>query len=469
MMERLAFGLFALGLGLLSYLYGVASTKFELFPYEYVHDAWSGGKALYEVWADEFDRMPPGAISLEPGPARIELAARDVSPAGPGRDLILVIGGPYKLTSECPELGCLAWIMDRQGTVYHAWPLDRTEPWGELGRARGFSEDDVYPSSLHLYDNGDLLVSYHVRDAYPYSVGMAKFDKDGKLLWKNAIFSHHDFYVDENGMIYAPSHKIVDSPLAIPGTHRQLECEDRKIYEDLILVLAPDGTVTRRISVLQVLFDSGYGGLVSLTTDMCDPLHSNHVRLLTRDDAPAYPTLAVGDMLISVRNLNTIAILDSETARVKWITSGQTVRQHSPNYLGANDILAFDNLGGPKDKGGSRLAKINLATEATTTLFPGADTPPELNFFTDGAGEIELDASRERALVSLTLQGRGLEIDLRTGDVLWEYDDVHDVTEYVGSTGEGEPKQYARFGLSGIYYVESASFLADVRRPMAAR
>ena len=41
-MERLAFGLFALGLGLLSYFYGVASTKFELFPFEYVRDAWSG-------------------------------------------------------------------------------------------------------------------------------------------------------------------------------------------------------------------------------------------------------------------------------------------------------------------------------------------------------------------------------------------------------------------------------------------
>jgi hypothetical protein len=270
-------------------------------------------------------------------------------------------------------------------------------------------------------------------------------------------------------MIYTPSHKIVDSPLPIPGTHQQLECDEGKIYEDHILVLAPDGTVTRRISVLQALFDSGYGGLVSLTESKCGPLHLNHVRLLTKDDAPAYPTLAAGDMLISMRSLNTIAILDSVTARVKWITSGQTVWQHSPNYLGANDILVFDNLGGPKDKGGSRLAKINLATEATTTLFPGADTPPELNFFTKIAGEIELDASRERALVSLTMQGRGLEIDLRTGDVLWEYNDVHDVTEYMGSTGQGQPRLYARFGLSGLYYVESASFLADARRPMAAR
>ena len=92
-MERLAFGLFALGLAFLSYLYGVASTRFELFPSEFVHDAWIGGKALYEVWAAEFDRKPPGAMSFEPGPARIEHAARGGGSAEPDRDLILVIGG----------------------------------------------------------------------------------------------------------------------------------------------------------------------------------------------------------------------------------------------------------------------------------------------------------------------------------------------------------------------------------------
>ena len=39
------------GLGFLSYLYGVASARFELFPYEVVQDALSAAKALREAWA----------------------------------------------------------------------------------------------------------------------------------------------------------------------------------------------------------------------------------------------------------------------------------------------------------------------------------------------------------------------------------------------------------------------------------
>ena len=46
MVERVAFNLFVLGLAFLGYLYGVASARFGLFPYEIVQDAWSGGTAL---------------------------------------------------------------------------------------------------------------------------------------------------------------------------------------------------------------------------------------------------------------------------------------------------------------------------------------------------------------------------------------------------------------------------------------
>jgi hypothetical protein len=459
--DRLLFGLFVLGLGFLSYLYGVVSARFGLFPYEIVRDAWDGGRALQEVWAEEFTEMPPGSLSFEAQSVKMSAGVPDRVPE-PGRELILMTGGPYMLMSECPELGCLAWIMDRAGTIYHTWPVDRAEPWGDMGRARGFSQiDDTYPEGLHLYDNGDLLVSYQVRGTFPYSVGLAKFDKNGKLLWKSESFTHHWFYVDENGMIYAPSHEIIDSPLAIPDTNKQLVCTQGKIYRDTIIVLSPEGKVSGRIPLLQMLFESDYRGLVILTQDSCDPLHLNDVRLLTKEDAPAYPELAAGDMLVSLRNLNTMLVLDGKTARAKWAASGLTLRQHAPRFFGANSILAFDNEGGPLEKGGSRIVKIDLASRRMSTVFPRADTPPELNFFSEIAGHIDLDANRSRALVSLTMQGRVLEIDLATGQVLWEYDHVHDVSGYMESTGQGMDQRFARFGTTGAYYVNGASFLVD--------
>jgi hypothetical protein len=73
-----------------------------------------------------------------------------------------------------------------------------------------------------------------------------------------------------------------------------------------------------------------------------------------------YPELSAGDLLISMRNINTVAIMDQTTARIKWIASGLTLRQHAPRFLGQNKILVLDNLGGLPEKGGSRLVAVDL-------------------------------------------------------------------------------------------------------------
>ena len=82
--------------------------------------------------------------------------------------------------------------------------------------------------------------------------------------------------------------------------------------------------------------------------------------------------------------------------------------------------------------------------------------------FTEVAGQLDLDAARERVLVALTMEGRAMEIDLRTGEVLWEHDEIHDMTEYMGAE-EGDPRQYARLAVSGLYYVDDPSFLDAAR------
>jgi hypothetical protein len=92
-----------------------------------------------------------------------------------------------------------------------------------------------------------------------------------------------------------------------------------------------------------------------------------------------------------------------------------------------------------------------------------------LNFFSHIGGHVDLDAKRSRALVSLTMQGRALEIDLQTGDVLWEYDNTHDVTPYMASSGQGTDQRFARFGFTGAYYVETADFLSEAAGQAASR
>jgi predicted RNA-binding Zn ribbon-like protein len=121
MLRRLPLVMFIISVGFLSYLYEVASTRFNLFPYEIVRDAWVAGKAAREALANEFDQMPPGALTFETAPGTVQTAPQVADAQTPDQGLILMTGGPYKLMAKCPELGCLAWIMDRSGSVYHTW------------------------------------------------------------------------------------------------------------------------------------------------------------------------------------------------------------------------------------------------------------------------------------------------------------------------------------------------------------
>ena len=464
-MRRIEVVLVVFGISVLAYLYGVASTRKGWFPTTVVEQGWIAAKALEEVWEGEAG-LPPRAIELvdaEPMRLRPSDGAPPRAPT-PSDDLLLISGGPFKLMDFCPELGCLAWLMDRNGTVYHAWPIDPALEWGE--NLSGYAGvESLFPAGGHVYDNGDIVMVFHGHNTFPFGAGIARFDRNGRLLWKNEINAHHWFDIDDAGLIHTPAHRLLDSPVQLGDTGQELTCEDGKIYEDLIVTLDPDGKIVDEMSLLDVYIASGYAGLLELARKDCDPLHLNDVRVLKAEDADAYPDFAVGDILVSTHAINTIAVIDRATRRIKWLTSGTMIAQHSPRFAGHNRILAFDNRGGARidGQGGSRIVSIDVASERTETIFPPLDSPPSLNFFSDVAGVIDLHRSSTRALVSLYDQGRVLEIDLATGDLLWEYDNVHDISAYRSDDDEAAPS-YARFDINSAYYVPWPAFL---QRPVA--
>ena len=44
----------------------------------------------------------------------------------------------------------------------------------------------IAPAGFHLTDEGHLLVNFQSDALFPYGIGMAKFDKDGNVIWKRA-------------------------------------------------------------------------------------------------------------------------------------------------------------------------------------------------------------------------------------------------------------------------------------------
>jgi len=439
--------MFVLCVCLLSCFYGAASVYFQIFPYPILKDA----KAAFDAWQEVIKDDHTFEFVDENGhaePQVIPLAGEDDD-----KPYILMTGHPYTFISECPQLGCMAWILDRRGKVFHTWEVHLGELWADTPDHTGFKDhEDISTGGLHLYDNGDLLANFVSRRMFPFGIGMAKFDKDGNVLWKRANFSHHWFSVAPDGLIYTPAHRLVDSPLPLGDTKEVLNCDAGKIYADAILIVNPNGDTVAEISVLDLLIEHGFIGLL-IPVDGCDPIHLNYVEYVTADAARGARGLNEGDLVISTLEQNMIAAIDGTTRKLKWALAGKTARQHSPRLLADGSIIAFDNKGGRRQGGGSRIVRLKYGSDVVAEVFPRSDVDTSINFYTENAGHIDPHPDGTRALVSLTRQGRVLEIDLQQGRVLWELINTHDPGPYADQVG-AEQGQVVRFSAIGAYYVD---------------
>jgi len=410
--------LFLFSLCLLSLGYGMAAASYRLFPYTLVDDAGSALRALVEVYHSPDDAASaPDAIAAP--------TAFSYSP-GAGDELLLVSGGVGYHADLSSTGSCLAWIMDREGSVRHVWEYD-PEIWSDLERVTAAPfKSEIFPVGLHLYEDGGLLVSFQGLQCWPYGIGLARFDPDGRLLWKHERFNHHWFSVAEDGRIYVGALRIAESPVPLGETAGRIVSDDGKVSDDTVMILDADGNVLTEISMLQALLNSGWVGLFQGATDSNidaftrDPTHLNDIRLVDEELAARHDWLNAGDLLLSFRSINAVGILDVETQRFKWLATGATIRQHSPRFVG-DSVLVFDNRGGPAELGGSRLVSIDLESQLPTTVFPvGPITATDRPFYTKTAGHLEI-ADERRVIVALSEEGNLWEVDIATGEVLWEY------------------------------------------------
>jgi hypothetical protein len=69
------------------------------------------------------------------------------------------------------------------------------------------------------------------------------------------------------------------------------------------------------------------------------------VEVLREAVAPAFPMFRAGDVLLSLRNLDTLVVADGRTWRIKWAMTGPFLGQHDPDFLPNGHLMVFDNRG----------------------------------------------------------------------------------------------------------------------------
>src|SRR3546814_14819535 len=98
-----------------------------------------------------------------------------------------------------------------------------------------------------------------------------------------------------------------------------------------------------------------------------------------------------GDLLLSFREISTVAVFDPETEGIVWALPGSWLRQHDPDLLPNGDILLFDNEGnyaGSADGTGvSRVIEVDPATQQIVWSYVGTEDQPLGSIYRKSVGE----------------------------------------------------------------------------------
>jgi len=152
-----------------------------------------------------------------------------------------------------------------------------------------------------------------------------------------------------------------------------------------------------------------------------DMFHPNDVEILSQEMAPHFPMFQAGDILISLRNINTISVIDRKSHKIKWFARGPWRRQHDPDFMETGEISVFNNnfpTYGPSivDRQASSIMAINPANGEVREILG----PDKLLFYSHEMGAHSWISDHVLEIVS-PFEGRVIEFDLSAGKKIFSF------------------------------------------------
>jgi outer membrane protein assembly factor BamB len=236
--------------------------------------------------------------------------------------------------------GKAALLIDMKGDLVHRWLPPRID-------------DDDRPFGFHVslaLRDGSLLAVSQDRAIF-------KLDSRSRLLWSHRSPVHHSVSLTQDGRILTLSHRRVQRRL---GDHKL------DYLDDLILVLDGEGAPLREVSLLELVEGSVLARFLPALSEaevaellsqeqVLDPLHANEVAFVPDRWEPPLQS----GVLVSLRNLNVVALLDPQLERVVWFWGpNHLYMQHHPTLLDNGHLLIFDN-----GTSGSRVIELDPSAQ----------------------------------------------------------------------------------------------------------
>jgi hypothetical protein len=291
-----------------------------------------------------------------------------------------------------------ALLMDMDGNVLHEWRYGFLDAWPDE-KELSAQDGAEYWRWAHLYPNGDVLAIFE-------GIGLIKVDEGSRLLWKHLGGEHHDLEVAEDGSIYTLTRRAH----MVPHIN-----DTMPVLEDFVTVLDSDGNVVREFSILDAFFDSPFAAAPEArdVPGRGDVFHTNAIEILDGSLADRLPVFRRGNLLLSMRQTSTIAVIDIDTEQVVWVASNLWCEQHDPKVLDNGNIMVFDNKG---SEGKSRVVEFDPVTRELVWIY--GDDPNDV-FFTRMCGANHR-LPNGNTLISESDYGRAFEVT-PDGEIVWEY------------------------------------------------
>ncbi|HEX6984857.1 MAG TPA: arylsulfotransferase family protein, partial [Planctomycetaceae bacterium] len=191
------------------------------------------------------------------------------------------------------------------------------------------------------------------------------------------------------------------------------------VLEEFVAVLSPDGRERKRFSLLEALVGTPFlrektaGASVNVVGDV---LHSNTVHPVSEGFAARHEGVSAGDLMVCLRNLNLVAVLDTDTGKFVWATTGPWYLPHDPDPLDDGGIMIFDNVFARGPTAGSRVVEFDPADGLVRWAYAGNERDP---LRSDVRATSQL-LPNGNVLITESDYGRILEVT-REGMVVWEY------------------------------------------------
>lgn len=432
-MNRAYVVLLVAAVAFLSFVAGVGAQQFGLLPYDYLRQAFAAARAYQKWYAARREGYPRFLWSEEREPTiaeprRMSVLAdnrprRFVRPAGKGVTRYAK-GEAYEgLTLLTSGHAQAAFLIDMEGRVVHEWRFAFRDVWPDPPHV-GWPVPAyrTYYQRARVEPNGDLLAIFQADGGTPWGYGLIKLDKSSKLIWSYPERVHHDLDVGPDGRIYTLVHRIrTDAERAVPEVLPPF-------LDDSIAILSPEGQELSRINILRAFVGSQYESTLGFIRDPADPMHANTIKVVDERIASRHPYARAGQLLVSMRNIDTLAVVDPGSGSVVWALRGPWSVQHDPDFLDNGHLLLFDNLGQLGRRQSSRVIEVDPLTQRIHWEYAGSDAERFFSYW----------RSQQQRLPN----GNTLIVESETGRVFEVTRDRRIVWEYVNPIRGGEREQY---------------------------